>query len=105
LILTVFEVGGFPDCYLAQTNRIMFSRMENDPATELARLDRVEWHLRRCGAFDETAKRELALARDLARTRGLERPSEPFEPLESVSAPPDSQGTAGGSGPADAQQG
>ena len=57
--------------------------MENDTTNELARLDRVERHLRRCGAFDETARSELTLARELASMRGTERPSEPDEPPES----------------------
>jgi hypothetical protein len=40
--------------------------MENDTAAELARLDRVERHLRRLDAFSETAQGDLALARELA---------------------------------------
>jgi len=43
--------------------------MENDTAAELARLDHVEHHLRRCAAFDETAQSELTFARELTRMR------------------------------------
>ena len=78
--------------------------MENDTTAELARLDRVERHLRRCGAFDKTVQRELALARELAWMREMKRPSDPCEPLRSRSTAPDGD-TAEGSGSADAQQG
>jgi hypothetical protein len=50
------------------------SGMENDTTAELARLDLVERHLQRCGAFDERARRELALARELAWMLGMKRP-------------------------------
>ena len=43
--------------------------MEHDPVDELARLDHLEYHLRRLNAFGETAKRELALARELVWAR------------------------------------
>jgi hypothetical protein len=62
--------------------------MENDTAAELARLDLIERHLRRCGAFDETTQSELALARVMAGTRGMER-SSPCEPLERPRHTPD----------------
>jgi len=40
--------------------------VENEAAAELARLDRVERHLRRLDAFSETARIDVALARELA---------------------------------------
>jgi hypothetical protein len=46
-----------------------------DPVDELARLDHLEYHLRRLDAFGETAQRELALARKLVWERATTIPT------------------------------